>query len=167
MFTSVVAACLGHPLMADAEESRMIATMTDGKTVSVALVDGMQATVDSVEKGADIMYLFRVNGPMDYETQTAELLFEMPVVDMSGIEFTDVASVEEISANGGVIVDIAGGMLSVSGVESPVTLCVYALDGKSVLEMVVDRDTRIDLSRYGQGVHIVRIGSVKFKIMLR
>lgn len=167
VLATVAAASLGLPFTAGAEEGRMIATATNGKTVSVTLVDGMQATVDSMEEGTDVIYLFRVNGPMDYETQTSELLFEMPVVDMSGIEFTGVASVEGLSAGQGIVVDIDGGILSVSGVESPVSVSVCTLDGKSVLERVIDCDTELDLRRCGRGIHMVRVGSVTFKIMLR
>lgn len=167
LLTALSVVSIGSLFPASAEEGKMIARTVDGRTMSVNLMEGMNSTVSLTEEGNSVKYMFKVLGPYDYETQTSEILFEVPVINMESIEFTGLASIRSVNAGESVSVDILGGKVSVAGVDLPVTVCVYSIDGKKEMETVFDHDMEFDLHRYGAGIHMVKVGSIIFKILVK
>lgn len=172
--------CFSPFLSASAITGTMVATTADGNKVAVELENQMQAGMWTLREADSplIFYVFtgamavdETGRPVPAEPQEGQLpgkiWFEMPVAELAGLEFTGLASVEAVSAGKGVAVNVTDGTVSVSGVESPVEINVYSLSGMPEGRMTITQDAVVDLNRYGSGMHLVKVGSATFKIMMK
>lgn len=166
--------CLCLYIPAKAETGQMIATMKNGKTVTVDLADGMVGEIWYDRNETEEQYVLSVyTGPITYENgrpvaqEGGKIWFESPMPDIANIDFSGLASIGAIQADNGISVDVAGGKVSVTGVNGHVTATVYSLDGIVRDSFTLTQDAVIDLNLYGAGMHIVKVGNTTFKIVTK
>ena len=165
-----------------AVKGEMRASLRDGTTVTVELTDGMNGTIWTLyEAGSPLnllvytgMVSFDDNGQPYEETENLEawqnpgkIHFNMEVDKISDLSFTGLVSVDEIRTGTNVCFDIENGVVSISGVESPINVTVHSVSGQLEYEERVSSDCRIDIRALGTGVHIVKAGSSTFKILTK
>jgi hypothetical protein len=147
----------------EAPSLRVVAS--DGKTTTLELRDQMSSGYFLDDSGEKM--LLRILDSMKPGSETRDVLFEIPVTDLSGIVFEGVRSaVEEVSVDN-LRVDIADGRLIFTGVIEPITVSVYSIEGVNELTRTIKSDTELDLHEVGEGIHIVTAGVRTFKINVR
>jgi len=138
---------------------------SDGSNTTLELRDQMSAGYFFDDGGEQL--LLRIESSSVSGAETKDVLFEIPVANLSGIVFEGVSSaVEEVSADN-MIVNIADGRLIFTGVIEPVTVSVYSIEGVNELTRTINSDTELDLHEVGVGIHIVTAGVRTFKINVR
>ena len=180
LFLTGLLALVSIPMFA--EKGEMKAKLRDGTTVSVELVNGMQSTVWTLhEDGASLnlmVYTGRIlndetgkpyEDPGDPESGqiSGKIHFDMELDKISDISFSGLASVNEISAGPDIRIDVKNGLISISGVESPIDVPIHSTAGMLQYEERVTSDRMIDVRALGTGVHVVKAGSSTFKILTK
>lgn len=165
-----------------AGKGEMRALLRDGTTVSIELADNMQGTFyyilgftpyyNLLVYSGKIAYdytgePYEVKGDPDTGEESGKIYFDMEMDEISDLSFADIVSVNEIQAGTNVRVDLDNGVVSLSGIVSPVDVTVHSVSGQLQYEERVSSDRKIDIRGLGAGVHIVKAGSSTFKILTK
>lgn len=165
-----------------ANKGEMKALLRDGTTVSVKLADNMQGTFYYLVGKASPYNLLVYTGKIVYDNtgkpyedqgnpyegeEPGKIYFDMQMDKISDLSFADVVSVDEIQAGTNIRVDLENGIVTLSGIVSPVDVTVHSASGQLQHEERVLSDRKIDIRTLGEGVHIVKVGSSTFKILTK
>lgn len=168
------------PMSADKGEMRV--SLRDGTTVSVELADKMQGTFYYILGFTPHYNLLVYSGKIafDYTGEPYEaegdpnsgeehgkIYFDMEMDEISDLSFADIVSVDEIQGGADIGIDLENGVVSLSGIVSPVDVTVHSVSGQLQYEEKVSSDRKIDIRLLGAGVHIVKAGSSTFKILTK
>lgn len=165
-----------------AVKGEMRASLRDGTTVTVELTNGMNGTIWTLYEAGSPLNLLVYSGTISFDDEgqpyeeagnpeagqnPGKIHFNMEVDKISDLSFTGLVSVDEIRTGTNVCFDIKNGIVSISGVESPIDVTVHSVSGQLQYEERVSSDCRIDIRALGTGVHIVKAGSSTFKILTK
>lgn len=165
-----------------AVKGEMRALLRDGTTVSVELTNQMTGTIWYLYEPGSPFNLMVCTGMVSFDDKgqpyeeagnpeagqnPGKIHFNMEVEKVSDLSFTGLVSVDEIRTGTNVRVDLENGVVSISGVESPIDVTVHSVSGQLQYEKRVSSDCKIDIRALGAGVHIVKAGSSTFKILTK
>ena len=156
-----------------AVKGEMRALLRDGTTVSVELTNQMTGTIWYLYEPGSPFNLMVCTGMVSFDDkgqpyeEAGKIHFNMEVEKVSDLSFTGLVSVDEIRTGTNVRVDLENGVVSISGVESPIDVTVHSVSGQLQYEKRVSSDCKIDIRALGAGVHIVKAGSSTFKILTK
>lgn len=94
------------------------------------------------------------------------ILLDMPVIDISSVEFDYESGINEVAGDV-VAINVTDGVISFTGIETPVNVDVWSANGIAEYSAEICGGTTIDLSRFGNGIHIVSVNGTTFKIMTK
>lgn len=165
-----------------AVKGEMRALLRDGTTVSVELTNQMTGTIWYLYEPGSPFNLMVCTGMVSFDDKgqpyeeagnpeagqnPGKIHFNMEVEKVSDLSFIGLVSVDEIRTGTNVRVDLENGVVSISGVESPIDVTVHSVSGQLQYEKRVSSDCKIDIRALGAGVHIVKAGSSTFKILTK
>lgn len=162
-----------------AEDSVMKVTSTDGSVVSVKLVDQMLSSfwLDKSSNPPQI-HIFVYSGSIvigdqgpvpDPEAgdQAGTVWFDAPIANVDKISFEgNISSVESAMAPE-VKVNIFDGKVDVTGVTKTIPVSIHKIDGTTVLNNSINSDSTFDLSKFGNGLYVMIVGTQSFKIYIK
>lgn len=162
-----VAIALGSLLGNAADESAMVITAKDGATTRIVLARWMKGgIIDGTYNGGEAGTLYFT--VRDSNSDDAVELLSMPVSQLDKIDFENVwAGVNATGADNTLTVNVAEGKLFIAGITAPLLLTVYGVDGTVEENTEIKNDCEWSLAQYGVGLHIVKIGTLTFKIMIK
>lgn len=99
--------------------------------------------------------------------EEGKIWMEMKVTDLQNIRFLYESSVKGISVPNSIKVNILEGQIAFTNVEEPVNISIYDAAGLLEDSLSIPHDMTVDISRLGAGIHIVKAGSLTFKILTK
>lgn len=174
----LMAAALFPCLTALAGNPVMMVKTLEGKTLTVNLVDNMYGSI-WVGKTADSSVNFYVytGYPVKDETgrpvtsegdQSGTVYLDMPVSSLEEIKFfEDSSAVNDIDLDADIKVDVAEGLVSVTGVQKAVRVIISDLSGILIHNGMISSDAVFNLKEAGAGVYVVNVDGSQFKLLVK
>ncbi len=166
-------ACAG--LSASGASPSVIVITADWKTISFDITGDMFSVYTQPKGEPMALVLYTGNVEMDdngkihpsADIPGSIIYLDMPLDNLEYMSFSGLSGVEDVTVSAKVNVDVDGGKMRVTQVESPVKISVWSAAGVAEAAFTITSDTEIDIARYGAGVHIVDIDGTTFKILTK
>ena len=166
-------ACAG--LSASGASPSVTVITADWKTISFDVTgDNMFSVYTQPKDEPMALVLYTGNVEMDdngkYHPSAdnpGTIYLDMPLDNLEYMSFSGLSGVGDVAVSAKVNVDIDGGKMRVTQVESPVKISVWSAAGVAEAAFTITSDIEIDIARYGAGVHIVDIDGTTFKILTK
>ena len=79
----------------------------------------------------------------------------------------DISGVENVEVDLTVTPDVKNGIISFKDFSSPITVSVYSIDGKVIVTRSFSEEGLIDLKQFGEGIYLVKINEITYKILVK
>lgn len=152
--------------------------LSDGSLLSVEMQDQMSCRM-YLQQAGDVRPLHLTlstgevtitqDGLVPYEGSgnPGIVWLDVELEKISDVQFNNLSTGIAAPVASGAHIHLNDGVLSVSGVKSPIGIKVTDLRGINIHASIIDTDTVIDLNNFGSGMYLVKIGSETLKIMVK
>lgn len=153
--------------------------LSDGSLLSVEMQDQMQGVLWNPRSEDDspvhlCIYTGSVNyndsgvlAPVDNATDPGIIWFDMEVEKIGSIQFNNFVSSVGNIASDKALIHISNGVMTLSGVITPMKINIVDVKGISVYSNTINSDTSIDINQFGGGMYVVTAGSDTFKLLVK
>lgn len=140
---------------AQAQYRSVVVNFTDGSTTKVINLSSNVST-----KFSEVYVNFVENGKQ---------IFSAEVKDVKNFEFSEIAGIDEVMADGAPLMVQDGRILNFRGlIPGETQIRIASVDGSIVRALTADSDNlTIDASGYAPGIYVVAVNKTSFKIALR
>lgn len=95
-----------------------------------------------------------------------EILCELLLSEINEINFSGLSAIHDVTCDD-IAITISEGIMHINRVTKPTLVKIIAISGINEYNNTIFYDTEIDLNRYGKGIHLITVGTLTFKILVR